>query len=109
MKPREWTPEEIKWLKENYPIQSDHNCRTHLHISTYRLRLMAKEMGLQKEVHNRSNANPVKKKKKSSVCLDADAIGYCQDCVCYVPGGFCNETKKETGALWQKKCFRREE
>lgn len=107
MRPREWTPEEIEWLKENYPIKTDHSCRMHLHISYERLYEKAEELGLKKIVLKPSAVKTSKDRKV--LWIDENACGsYCQDCIRYHKGK-CEKTGKEVGALWQKKCFRGEE
>lgn len=112
MRKREWTSEEIEWLKENYPVKSDHVCRTHLHISYKRLWLKVEELGLIKakptefEVEKKVQ---VKCKKRRLFEDDDSPKGYCQDCIRYAAGGRCAKKGKGVGALWQKKCFRGEE
>lgn len=107
MRPREWTPEEIEWLKTNYPIKSDHICRMHLHISYERLYEKADELGLKKEIPRKVEEINKTPNKKKVVWIDETACGgYCQDCRDYVHGGLCSKTNRWVGALWQKKCFK---
>lgn len=112
MRQREWTSEEIEWLKENYPVKSDHVCRLHLHISYKRLWLKVEELGLKKvkptdfEVEKKVHV----KCRKRRLYEDEDSLkGYCLDCIHYIAGGKCKNSGKDVGALWQKKCFRGEE
>ena len=107
MKHREWTDEEIQWLKENYPTQSDHKCRTKLGISYKRLWMKAEELGLEKVKPSDFEAArqvQVTKASKKRYFYDEGAQGYCQDCKLYL-NAICGKTGKDVGALWQKKCF----
>jgi hypothetical protein len=106
---REWSEEEMEWLKENYPYMTDYKLRTHLHMSQERLIKLAKEFGWQK-VNHPANVGLFTPKKKTKKVLhqEEDSQGYCMDCSFYRPGGLCKKTGKDVGALWMKKCFRGE-
>lgn len=102
MRKREFTPEELDWLRENYPITTDYVCRTHLHICNERLLRLVAEMGLQKRIIIKER----KPRPKVYIYLDDKAPGgFCMDCNKYVPGGQCGRNGKEVGALWIKRCF----
>ena len=107
MREKIWTPEELEWLKENYPIKSDYDCRTYLHVSRYRLIHKVMEMGLKKR-RMTTQYTLVPTKKRLCVWLDEGSSGFCRDCSKYVMGGICEKNGKEIGALWQKKCFKGE-
>ena len=103
---REWSEEEMEWLKQNYATTTDHKLRTHLHMSQERLTRLAKEFGLKKEkVEQRSGLFTPKKKTKKVLHQDEESTDFCMDCQKYCKGGICGKTGKEVGALWQKKCF----
>ena len=106
MRQREWTPEEVEWLKENYPIKSDRFCRIQLHVCWIRLREKVKELGLQKAGEIKVRATTEKPAVKNPVWHDEGCERYCMECLRYHPGGGCQKTGKEVGALWQKKCFK---
>ena len=110
MMDKEFTPEQIEWLKENYPKISDHKCRLHLKISYKRLWMLAEQLGLQKEKPTELETEkkvPVKTQKKR-LYEDENAKDYCIDCTRYRYGGICEKTGKWVGALWMKKCFKGE-
>lgn len=102
---RELTPEDIEWLKENYPKLSDKKCLSHLHISTYRLWELAEKFGLKKDKPRKKNVDKPKKEQN----IDGSLFNYCIDCTLYRYGGICQKSGKWVGALWQKECFTGEE
>lgn len=109
MRPIKWTPEEIAWLSENYPIKSDHDCRIHLHISYEKLYQKVDELGLVKIKKRRvEEVNKTPNKKKVLWIDDGHKNRFCMECKTYLNGGICTRTGKPVGALWQKKCFRGE-
>lgn len=115
---RELTEEELKWLTENYPRQTKHYCMAYLHLGFESIERIARQLGLKrasvikkpgrvKPSQPFQSDAPVKKKKKE-IFLDEDAPGgYCMDCKRY-KDAICSRTGKEAGALWIKKCFKRE-
>lgn len=52
----------------------------------------------------------IRDKRKVPVEVEDSAeveSGYCLDCKHYIFGGFCGKTKRYTGALNEKQCFKR--
>lgn len=105
------TPEQIEWLKENYPITTDHNCRLYLHIGYKRLWMLVEQYGLKKRdltEKEKEERSILKLQKNVAWCDINNKGGYCIDCVNYRTDGICWKMKKPIGALWKKKCFKRE-
>jgi hypothetical protein len=108
---REFVPKDIEWLKENYSSLKNIECCNHLKCSYSMLRKLVESIGMQYNSPRRKDGKVViyKPKEKVPIYQDKDATGgFCQDCSFYQPGGFCKKTKKDVGALWQKKCFKGE-
>ena len=110
---REWSEEEIEWLKANYGTLSDCKCRLKLRISYKRLWEKAEELGLEKKKKRKTEMSTTDLAKlphrgKKRIHIDEGAEKYCQDCKFYISGGTCKKTGKDVGGLWQKKCFRGE-
>lgn len=110
MKIREWTSEDIQWLKDNYATKSDHACKTHFKTTFQQLWLKVDELGLKKDKPSDFELLRLlyRRGDKKMLHKDQEGKGYCLDCPRYRVGGFCSKTGKEVGALWQKKCYQGE-
>lgn len=112
---REFTEAEKQWLIANYDDMKQKDCAKHLHCSDSIVRRLEKELGIfvsrkTYDPNKKKTVKPVKVKKKVYVeDVHARSKGYCLDCCYYQSGGYCLKTKRETGALNKKICFKNTE
>lgn len=98
----------VEWMKENYGVLERRECAKHIGVSTTTIDRWAQQLALRK---TRCHVQPVKYKKKKRPGVEVEAKGedkgYCVDCEHYILGGHCGMTNRHTGALNEKKCFKR--
>lgn len=98
---RKYTEEQLEWFRKNYPTQTDKFIRLTLHMGISTIKRLAAEMNLEKVEEEKAAPPP-----KPKYFCDEGSSGFCQDCKFYVKNGKCEDSNKEIGALWQKKCFK---
>ena len=97
----EFTQEHRDWLRDNYPLLSNKQCRKYLGCGFDRLKVLVEELGMEWKTY--TPAAKIRMERHH----DREANGgYCIDCKRYREGGICGKNGKEIGALWQKKCFK---
>lgn len=106
---REFTEEDRDWLIANYPHHTNRACLEHLKVGYKKLKEWIAACGLEYRHQTHENTK-VKLKNRWKEEPDKETMigNYCIDCSNYVKGGTCSRNGKTIGALWQKKCFKRE-
>lgn len=87
------TDESIEWLKANYSKLGRVECAKQLMVHKTTISKYAKLCNLTE------NNAPV-------ISDSSLRKGYCMDCEHYMPIGQCARTKRYTGALNEKQCFK---
>lgn len=93
-----------EWLLKNYGRIGRKESANYLRVCPSTLDGWIKELGIARQ--KREKRKTPKVSAPDTVQSDIEK-GYCRECMSYIAGGWCDKTGKITGALNEKKCFKR--